>query len=122
MTIRRAALAAALLLAALAARPSHAQRAFTPADVHALIQHYAAAYGVSAPWLLAVAECESGLQPYAVGRLGEVGAFQWHPRGLWPYTPDGRIGVSPWDVEANIRNAAWAFSRGLSFHWSCARV
>lgn len=89
-------------------------------DVEAWIVEDASDYGVSAPWLLSVAWCEARGNPYAVGRLGEVGPFQFHPRGIWWSTPAGREGLSPWDIRMNVRMAAWAFSRGLSWHWSCA--
>ena len=89
-------------------------------DVEAWIVADATEYGVSAPWLLSVAWCEARGNPYAVGRLGEVGPFQFHPRGVWWETPAGRAGISPWNLRENVRMAAWAFSRGLWTHWSCA--
>lgn len=88
-------------------------------DVEAWIVQDAQDYGVSAYWLLSVAWCEARGNPYAIGRAGEVGPFQFHPRGLWWDTPAGRAGVSPWDIRMNVRMAAWAFSRGLWTHWSC---
>src|SRR5688572_286296 len=111
---------AALLGAAFCIERASASTA-TWSDVEAWIVADASEYGVSASWLLSVAWCEARGNPYAVGAQGEVGPFQFHPRGLWWETPAGLRGVSPWDLRANVRMAAWAFSRGLSFHWSCAR-
>ena len=90
--------------------------------VIAWVYEYAAYYGVSAQVLLAVGQCESGLQPYITGRQGEQGPFQFHPRGVWWHTPYARMGYSARDPEANVAAAAWAFSRGYQYHWSCYRM
>ena len=88
-----------------------------------IIYQEAARYGVSGDWLYWTAYCESTLNPWAVGRAGERGLFQWHPRGLWWDTPAGRAGnpIPVGNIRLDISMAAWAFSRGLSFHWTCAR-
>jgi hypothetical protein len=94
----------------------------TRQDVVNWIYEYAAYYGVSAQVLLAVGQCESGLQPYPRdGRAGEIGTFQFHPRGVWWNTPYAWWGYSPRDPEINVAAAAWAFSRGYQSHWSCYR-
>jgi soluble lytic murein transglycosylase-like protein len=109
----------ALVGAAFFVEPTSANTA-TWNDVETWIAEDAVSYGVSASWLLSVAWCESRGNPYAVGRAGEVGPFQFHPHGVWWDTPAGLRGISPWDIRANVQMAAWAFSRGLSSHWSCA--
>jgi hypothetical protein len=129
-TLSRPALGLAVLLLGLGAlrasgEAGAAARAAEPvswAQVEAWVWEDAATYGVSGRWLLWVAGCETGFSgnPYLVGRLGEVGPFQWHPRGLWWSTPAGRAGVSPWDIRENVRMASWAFANGLSRHWTCA--
>jgi hypothetical protein len=116
-----AALSAIVILFALSSqRQVAAGGAVTRDQVAAWIHHYAAAEGVPAGWLLAVATCESQLEPYAVGRSGEVGPFQWHPRGVWSQVPVFRSWWDVYDVRLNVWGAAWAFARGLAFHWSCA--
>ncbi len=83
----------------------------------------AQAYGVPGWWLINVARCEGAGNPYAVGRLGEYGPFQFHPTGIWWSTPLGLQGVGPYQasIRDQISMAAWAFSKGLSYHWACAR-
>jgi hypothetical protein len=62
------------------------------------IHERAAAHGQSGPYLVAVARCESRLDPGAVGR-----------------------GYSdPWSAWQQADYVASAFSRGLAGHWSCA--
>lgn len=91
----------------------------TRADVIDWIFAYSQWYGANPYQLLRVGECESELTPYALGKQGEVGPFQFHPRGIWWSTPQAAKGYSMWDVEANVAAAAWAFSRGLQSHWTC---
>ena len=106
----------ALLL--LGATPARAD-----SDVTRVIYEEAARAGISGDWLYAVAYCESTLNPQAVGKAGERGVMQWHPRGLWWDTPAGRAGqpIPVGDIRLDIAMGAWAFAHGLSSHWTCAR-
>lgn len=87
--------------------------------VLSIIADRAEARGVSGRWMVALARCESHLNVYAVGRAGELGLYQLHPRGLlpvfyvWGYT-------DPWSAWEQADFTAVALSRGLSGHWSCA--
>ena len=95
------------------------------ATVRGLIYHYAAEYGVSGDRLYRVAMCETGgtLSPWAVGRAGETGIFQWHPNGEWWSTSLGRAGYPrPYGnatLHEDISMAAEAFARGRAGAWSC---
>jgi hypothetical protein len=83
------------------------------------IHERAAAHGQSGPYLVAVARCESRLDPGAVGGQGEVGLFQLHPRGLLrDFYARGYS--DPWSAWQQADYVASAFSRGLAGHWSCA--
>jgi hypothetical protein len=125
MIVRLAVLIPALWLLLVLPRMLAESSAAASPQVVPLIYEAAATYGVSGAWLLSVALCETGgtLDHSLRGRSGEVGIFQWLPwdGSLWWSTPAGRLGISPWDLESNIAMAAWAFSVGLSFHWTCAR-
>ena len=116
-------LATAFFIGSPGAAPSETEAArATRQDVINWIYEYAAIYRVNPQLLLAVGQCESGLQPYVRdGRAGEVGVFQFHPRGIWWNTPYARMGYSARDPETNVAAAAWAFSRGYQSHWSCYR-
>jgi hypothetical protein len=65
----------ALLVATCATR-AHAE---TKEEVTATIRETAITYGVDPSLALAIAEVESGLNPKAVGALGELGVFQLRP-------------------------------------------
>lgn len=88
-------------------------------DVIAYVYHHAWVYGVDANTLLYIGQCESKLEPYAVGDYGRsVGPFQFHEGGIWPWTPAGRRGYSRWHIEQNVAMAAWAYKEGLlPTHW-----
>lgn len=113
----------ALLAAGLLVAASFAPVAsVTPADVRGWVDQFGAAYRLEVGEFAAVAECESGFDPWAVGAAGELGPYQWLPRGgLWDWTPAGRAGLSPLAPRLNVAMAAWAFAQGAAWkaHWSC---
>lgn len=76
----------------------------------------AATYGVSASHLRSVAYCESRFNPAASNGQYQ-GIFQFGPT-LWSSTPVRSFSRN--DPYAAALGAAWAFSRGMQSHWSCA--
>jgi hypothetical protein len=70
------------------------------ASVQSAINQASATTGVPAAILTAVANQESGGNPNAIGKAGEVGAFQ-----LMPATA-ASLGVDPYDVNENAAGAA----------------
>lgn len=72
-------------------------------------------YNVSYPWLLGVAECESGLDPTDVNRVsGASGLFQFMPA-----TFHAHGGTDIWDPVQQADIAAKMFSMGESGEWVC---
>ena len=114
-----------LIAGALALAPVtvHAE-AVTSDDVVAWTYYYSEVYGADAEDLLRIARCESKLYPYAKGALGEVGPYQWHPRGAWWITPQSQE-YSIYDVEAQVAGAAWLYAEGYAYSslgwWWCSR-
>ena len=85
--------------------------------VVALITAAARRYGQSPAAMVAVARCESGLNPRAVNRVsGAAGLFQFMPR-TWCTTPYARASV--FDAAANANAAAWMWSVGRRHEWVC---
>lgn len=86
-------------------------------DVVSIVYAAAAAYGQDGNALLAVASCESGLNPGAYNASsGASGLFQFLP-GTWASTPYG--GSSVFDASANANAAAWMWSMGRRGEWVC---
>jgi len=118
----KALLLVTFLLSLLWARPAHAQEAYTPQDTLDAIDQYSVEQGVSRAFLLRIVSCETGgtYNPYSVGRQGELGAVQLHPRGellrflSWGYDDP----FSPWQA---VRFLAQRVSMGGASAWSCAR-
>jgi uncharacterized protein YraI len=74
-------------------------------------------YGQSPAAMIAVARCESNLDPRAVNRSsGASGLFQFLP-GTWRTTP--YAGESIFDPRANANAAAWMWSVGRRGEWNC---
>lgn len=96
----------------------------TEDDIISWIYDYAIYYDTSPEPVLAVARCESMYFSSAVinnrrlGSAGEVGTFQFHPRGIYRETPQYNAGYSVYDPEANVAAGVWAISQGFGpRHW-----
>lgn len=115
------ALLAAAWLGLLTGSPAHAQALYTSDDTLNAISQYSAEIGVSEARLLAIVRCETGgtFDPYSVGRQGEMGAVQLHPRGLLPkfYALGYLDPFSPWQ---SVRFLAQEIHFGRARAWSCA--
>lgn len=85
-------------------------------SVTAIIYAAAAEYGLSGPYLLSVAACESGLNPWAVNPAGYHGLFQFGT-GTWATEGYGSI----YDPVAQARTAARMLAEGQASRWpNCA--
>ena len=113
--------ALALLLTTSHVRGQEADYVYTPADTLAAIDETAADSGVSWRWLYSIVRCETGgtFNPYAVGRLGEKGAAQLHPRGELPrfYAYGYDNPYSPYQAVAFL---AQRLNEGGARAWTCA--
>ena len=111
-TLIRAGVLAALLAIA---SPVHADEDVSVSDV---IIERANAHNISASMMLRLADCESRMDPRAVGKEGEVGLMQLHPRGLLPEF--FRLGYgNPWSAWQQSDFTARMLADGLGRHWSC---
>lgn len=115
-------LAIAGLLLVLATGPVQAaETQYTAEDTIAAIDQYADEQGVSRAYLRRIVSCETGatFDPYSVGRQGELGAAQLHPRGrLRHFLALGYLDpFSPWQ---SVRYLAQEIRFGRASAWSCA--
>lgn len=77
-------------------------------------------FGADAPVALRVAECESRLNPGAVGPYGSIGVFQINPRShAWRVSRVGGSGLT--DPDTNIRVARHLQQDEGWRPWTCAR-
>jgi uncharacterized protein YraI len=82
-----------------------------------IITEAANKYGQNPQTMLAVARCESGLNPNAYNaRSGASGLFQFLP-GTWRTTPFASYSI--FDGWANANAAAWMWSVGRRGEWNC---
>jgi hypothetical protein len=96
-----------------------AEEQYDAADTLNAIAEASAEIGVDYDWLYRVVRCEDPtFDPYAVGRQGELGPAQLHPRGLLPkfYALGYDDPFSPYQA---LRFMAQEFSYGRSYAWSC---
>ncbi len=82
-----------------------------------IITEAANKYGQNPQAMIAVARCESGLNPNAYNaRYGASGLFQFLP-GTWRTTPFASHSI--FDAWANANAAAWMWSVGRRGEWVC---
>ncbi|MEX2046363.1 MAG: G5 domain-containing protein [Chloroflexota bacterium] len=92
-----------------------------PADIESVIRAAAARWGADPAQLLRVAWCESRYNPSAYNASsGASGLFQFMPR-TWAANSvrAGYSGASVFDAFASANTAAYMFSNGQAWQWSC---
>lgn len=97
------------------ARPVAPAHAWSPTEIRAIITAAAQRYGVSAPWMIGIASCESGLNPAAVEPHGHFGLFQFLPSTFY-----GNGGHDLWDPADQAAVAARMLAGGQAHQWACA--
>jgi soluble lytic murein transglycosylase-like protein len=89
---------------------------YSPGSVQADIVAAADKYGVSASWMIRIAECESGMRPTAVNPRGPYdGLFQFLPS-----TFRAHGGTNIWDPVQQSNITAQMLAAGEASQWSCA--
>lgn len=98
-----------------------------PLTIEQIIRNAATKHGMNPDYMVAIAMCESTLNPEAVNYGYYAGGG--HPTGLFQYLPEtwNRIGSrSPYGVR-DVMNAthqaevtAWAFANGYAGEWECS--
>ena len=89
-------------------------------DTREIIVRAAGRWGVDPDLMLAIAACESNLNPNAVGPDGAAGLFQIAPRTWqWGVETLGLGSVSPLDPQANAEVAAWLLATLGPGQWGC---
>jgi soluble lytic murein transglycosylase-like protein len=87
-----------------------------PGTIQAIIQQAAAANGVSYPWMLKIAQCESGLNPHAYNPAGPYyGLFQFL---MSTFRANG--GTDIWDPVQQANITARMLAHGQAHQWGCA--
>ena len=87
-----------------------------PGTIQAIIQAAANRYGVSYPWMLKIARCESGLNPRAYNPAGPYyGLFQFL---MSTFRANG--GTNIWDPVQQANITAKMLAHGQAHQWGCA--
>ena len=99
-----------------AAPPSPAGPPPSAGTIQAIIYAAATKYGVSYPWMLKIARCESGLNPRAYNPAGPyIGLFQFLPS-----TFRAHGGTNIYDPVQQSNIAANMLAHGGAGSWGCA--
>lgn len=84
-------------------------------SIRAIIAAAALAHGVDPSWMIAIATCESGLDPRAVEPHGHYGLFQFLPS---TYAANG--GHDLWNPVEQAAVTATMLAHGQAWQWACA--
>jgi Transglycosylase SLT domain len=129
--------ACAALSVYLSTVPAHSASKYKYKDEHQVIYHqqtiyqqiYQAAveFHQSYYWLVRVAQCESGLNPYAYNRYSAAsGLFQFLPTTFWYYVYRLRwmpgTWLSPFNSRVAARLTAYMWAIGQAHQWTCAYI
>ncbi len=81
------------------------QRTYGSGEIQDLIRKYSQLYGINADTPLCIAKKESGFNPLSANKHSSArGVFQWLASS-WKEQPEGKLGISVFDAEANVRAA-----------------
>jgi soluble lytic murein transglycosylase-like protein len=95
-------------------------KAYSKAEVEALIRQYSQQYGVSPTIPLAIAKCESGFRWDAKNKSSSAsGVYQWLSSS-WRGQPNGKLGHSVFDADKNIQAAVWLIAHGKTSPWNAS--
>lgn len=87
-----------------------------PGTIEAIIQVAATKWGVSYPWMLKIARCESGLNPRAYNPAGPyIGLFQFLPSTFHEHG-----GTNIYDPAQQADITGFMLSHGGANAWACA--
>jgi hypothetical protein len=87
-----------------------------PGTIQAIIQQAANTWGVSYPWMLKIAQCESGLNPHAYNPAGPYyGLYQFL---MSTFRANG--GTDIWDPVQQANITAKMLAHGQAHQWGCA--
>lgn len=94
----------------------------SPAQLSAVIARWAGFYGQDADLLVRVAICESSLDHRQIGKDDEVGVLQFLDTTFYANARYMRFSDADlYDPEHQARIAAWMFSQGQAYQWTCYR-
>ena len=96
-------------------------QAQAPLTIEEKIEFWATQYGVDPQKSLAVAKCESGLNPEAVGDHGKAyGLYQFWEGTFNKFASELGEKMDYHNPDDQIKLANWAFSKGYGLiHWTC---
>ncbi len=90
-----------------------------PKTYHELIDYYCEQYACNSTQLKRVMKCESTNNPNATNGI-HIGLFQFNPNTFRAYASKaGLVNSNIWNVDDQIRVAAYMFANGQAHQWSC---
>jgi soluble lytic murein transglycosylase-like protein len=80
-------------------------KAYSKEEVVELINHYSRIYNIDPSLPLAIARCESGYNQFSKNRSSTASGVFQYLASTWSNTPAGKLGLSVFDADANVKMA-----------------
>jgi hypothetical protein len=101
---------------------TYSGRHYSKEEVIQLIKDYSAQYGISASLPLKIANCESGFNQFAKNKSSSASGVFQYLASTWKATDQGKIGLSVFDADANVKAAvSYIASRGHAKPWAASQ-
>jgi soluble lytic murein transglycosylase-like protein len=85
--------------------PSYNGRNYSKEEVIQLIKDYSAQYGIEPVLPLAIARCESGYNQFSKNKSSTASGVFQYLSSTWQATDQGKLGLSVFDANANVKAA-----------------
>jgi hypothetical protein len=96
-------------------------RQYSKDEVQQLIKEYSAQYGISADLPLSIANCESGYNQLSKNRNSSASGVFQYISNTWRNTEASRLGVSPFDADANVHMAVSSIAANGTAPWLASK-
>lgn len=100
-------------------RGKYSGRNYSKEEVQELIKNYSAEFGIDREAPLCIAKLESGYNQFSKNKSSSVSGVFQYLSGTWRATDEGRIGLSVFDADANVKAAVkYMASRKSAKPWT----
>ena len=100
---------------------SYTGRHYSKEEVVQLIKDYANQYRIPADLPLRVANCESGYNQFSKNKSSTASGVFQYIASTWRNTAAGKLGVSPFDADANVHMAIKSIASGGIGNWAASK-
>lgn len=100
---------------------SYSGRHYSKEEVQDLINYYSNAYGIDASLPMRIAYCESGYNQFSKNKYSTASGVMQYLASTWANTPAGKLGISVFDADANVKMAVSSIALHGTAPWNASK-